>query len=234
MIAITMDGRRIETAEGRTILQVAREQGISIPTLCYHEALEPFAACRLCMVEVEAGRGEQLVASCAYPVSDGLVVHTNTAAVLRSRRLSVELLLATARNVPLIRQLAADLGVGEPRFTLPEDDCILCGLCVRACREIVGVGAISVINRGIDKKVSPPFSVASNACIRCGTCVLICPTGAIALADVAGEAASAHRWGSPFEAVACRTCGEQRPDGRFADHAALLAGEGQAREETRP
>ena len=230
MIAVTIDGRRIETAPGRTILHVAREHGIPIPTLCYHEALGPFGACRLCVVEVEtpvrAGapahgangpRGRQIVASCAYPCADGLVVHTQSKEVLRSRRITLELLMATSAHVPVIRQLADELQVGQPRFTLEPDDCILCGLCVRACREIVGVAAISVINRGIEKRVSPPFRVASDACIGCGTCVLICPTGAITLADVNPGLPSVHAQPSPFEVVDCRICGHHDLEPHFVD-----------------
>lgn len=225
MIRLTIDGREVETEPGRTILEVAREHGIHIPTLCYHEAMEPFAACRLCVVEVEAGRGPQLVASCAYPCTDGLVVYTNSDVVLQSRRMSVELLMASAAHVPIIRQLADELGVTAPRFTMEPDDCILCGLCVRACNEIVGVGAISLINRGIEKEVSPPFRIASNACIGCGTCVLVCPTGAITLDDITGGAQTVHPWESEFEAVACRICGHHYLAPKFADHLTLLAEE---------
>ncbi len=223
MIAVTIDGQKIETQAGRTVLEVAREHGIAIPTLCYHEALEPFGACRLCMVEVETSRGRQLVASCSFPCSDGLVVHTRSEAVLRSRRTVVELLMATARNVPLIRELAAELGVGEPRFTLAEDDCILCGLCVRACKEIVGVGAISVINRGIEKKVSAPVRIAGSDCIRCATCVLICPTGAIKLADTSGSGPTTHTWESEFAASDCRLCETTNTARSFVEFRALLA-----------
>jgi len=222
VIAVTIDGRRLDTREGRTVLQVAREHGIRIPTLCYHEALEPFAACRLCVVEVDTPKGWQLVASCAYPSVDGLVVHTQTEAVLRSRRTSVELLMASSAHVPIIRQLADELGVGEPRFRLQANDCILCGLCVRVCREIVGIGAISLVNRGIDKRVSPPFGLASNACIGCGTCVLVCPTGAITLQDINGAASSIHRHGSEFEAETCRVCGYHALVPQPADAAHLL------------
>ena len=223
MIAVTIDGQKIETAEGRMILQVAREHGIHIPTLCYHEAMEPFAACRLCMVEVETGRGSQLVASCAYPCTEGLVVHTKSQAVLRSRRITVELLMASAGHVPAIRELASELGVGEPRFVLDPNDCILCGLCVRVCREIVGVEAISVINRGIAKKVSPPFERASGACIRCGTCVLVCPTGAITLKDINGGGDQVHPRPSEFEAVDCRVCGYHPVLPGFTDPVSLTA-----------
>jgi len=223
MITLRIDGREIQVEEGRTILEVAREHDIYIPTLCYHEGMEPFGACRLCVVEVETSRGRQLVASCAYPCTAGLIVHTNSDAVLQSRRITVELLMASAGHVPVIRRLAEELGVGEPRFKMESDDCILCGLCVRACNEIVGVGAISVINRGIEKKVSPPFHVASNACIGCGTCVLVCPTGAITLADITGGAQTVHPWESEFEAVNCRICGHHYLAPEFVDHTTLLA-----------
>jgi bidirectional [NiFe] hydrogenase diaphorase subunit len=223
MIRLTMDGREIKTEPGRTILEVAREHGIPVPTLCYHEALKPFAACRMCVVEIETGRGRQLVASCAYPCTDGLVVYTDSDAVLRSRRMTIELLMASAAQIPLIRAMAEELGVTAPRFSMEKDDCILCGLCVRACHEIVGVGAISVINRGIEKEVSSPFHIASNACIECGTCVLVCPTGAISLADITGGVQTVHPWESEFEAVDCQVCGHHYLAPQFADYEKLLA-----------
>jgi predicted molibdopterin-dependent oxidoreductase YjgC len=101
--------------------------------------------------------------------------------------MSIELMLASARRVPLIRDLAAEYGVSEPRFEMPEDDCILCALCVRACRELVGIEAISLANRGIEKAVSTPFQIASARCIECGMCVYVCPTGAIQLAEIRGR-----------------------------------------------
>jgi bidirectional [NiFe] hydrogenase diaphorase subunit len=188
MIRLTIDERPIEVLEGRTLLEACRENGIHIPTLCYHPALEPYGGCRLCMVEVAyPPRPPRLVAACVYPCEKDAVVQTSSPAVQQSRRLTAELLLASAGSSPEIVQMAKELGVKEVRFTLPEESpCVLCGLCVRACREIVGVSAIGVIRRGIAKKVSTPFQIASSRCIGCGTCVIICPTGAFKFSLLSG------------------------------------------------
>lgn len=188
MIHLMIDDKKIEVHEGRSILEACREYGIHIPTLCYHPALEPYGACRRCMVEVsQGGRKPRLVAACVYPCEESAVVRTDTETVQQSRRVTAELLLAGSSNSPEIVALANELGVKEVRYHLPEEDaCVLCGLCVRACNEIVGVSAISVIKRGIAKKVSTPFQVTSSRCIGCGTCVLICPTGAFNFENVAG------------------------------------------------
>lgn len=192
MIHLTIDDHPIEVSEDRTILEACREHGFPIPTLCYHPALEPYGGCRLCMVEIfRPPRPARLVASCVYPCEEGLEVRTNSQPVQTSRRMTAELLLASAWNSPEIQSLAKELGVHEVRFRLPEEDiCVLCGLCVRACREIVGVNAISFIRRGIQKKVSPPFQISSATCIACGTCTIICPTGAIRLGEVSGAGAT--------------------------------------------
>lgn len=223
MIHLTIDNQEIEVEEGSTILEAAWDNGISIPTLCYHEALEPCAACRLCVVELEGERGSSLVASCAYPCEEGTVVHTNSDMVRRSRRMTVELLMASGEHLPLVRALAAELGVAEPRFRLPPDDCILCGLCVRACRDIVGVAAISLVNRGMEKRVGSPFEIASNACIECGTCVLICPTGALKVEDITKEQKAVHQWDSPFDHRSCHICGDRDLEPDFSvDYRSLL------------
>jgi NADH dehydrogenase/NADH:ubiquinone oxidoreductase subunit G len=223
MITLTIDGQEVQVKEGRTILEAARQQGIPIPTLCYHEALAPFAACRMCLVELENRRNGQLAPACAYPCEEGLVVRTDSEKVRRSRRMTIELLLASAAHVPLIRAMADDLGVEAPRYSTEQDRCILCGLCVRACDEIVGVHAISLVNRGIAKRVSPPFHIASNACIECGTCVLICPTGAITLADITGKngGGAVHAWQSPFDATDCQVCGSYYQPSQLEKEVAL-------------
>ena len=188
MIHLTIDDKQIETAEGRSLLEACRENGIYIPTLCYHPALEPYGACRLCVVELTVpNRKPRLVASCVYPCEEGAVVKTNTELVQRSRRVTAELILAGSYDTAEVLAIGKELGVTEIRFKLPEENaCVLCGLCVRACHEIVGVSAISVIQRGISKKVATPFQVKSSRCIGCGTCVLVCPTGAFKFDSVTG------------------------------------------------
>jgi bidirectional [NiFe] hydrogenase diaphorase subunit len=215
MITLTINGQQVEATEGSTILEAARENGIEIPTLCYHEALEPYGSCRLCVVELATPRGPRLVASCVYPAEEGAVVKTDSEMVQSSRRVTAELLLAAAPNAPVVRELATRLGVEQPRISLGDSNCVLCGLCVRACREIVGANAISLVSRGFSKEVSPPFEIGSNACVGCATCVFICPTGAIKLEDVLANR-SVHRWASDFEATPCKICGDHYLAPEFA------------------
>ncbi|TKJ31463.1 MAG: hypothetical protein CEE40_01365 [Chloroflexi bacterium B3_Chlor] len=224
MTTLTIDGRQVEALRGSTVLEAARENHIEIPTLCYHEALEPYAGCRLCVVELVTPKGSQLVASCVYAAEDGLVVKTNSGIVQESRRMTVELLLAAAPKAKVIQDLAAEMGIEEPRVSLGDSDCILCGLCVRACKEIVGANAISLVNRGFAKEVKPPFEIGSNACTGCTTCVLVCPTGAIKLEDVL-DSRSVHRWESDFEARECKICGDHYLAPEFAPDLKELLGE---------
>ena len=225
MPTLTIDDQKIQTQPGRTLLEAAREHGIWIPTLCYHEALKPYGGCRLCVVELETPRGPRVVASCTYPCEDGAVVRTDTEIVRQARQVAAELLLARAGHVPSIQELAASLGVYSTPYTLPPNDCVLCARCVRACREIVGVGAISMAGRGTAREVTPPFHISSNSCIGCGTCVLVCPTGALTLADINGSTQMVHPWKSEFETVYCRVWDHHTLPPKFADHTVLLAEE---------
>jgi bidirectional [NiFe] hydrogenase diaphorase subunit len=223
MIRLTINGHPIEVAPGYTLLQAAREHGIAIPTLCYLETLPPYAACRLCLVELVGPHGSKLVASCAYPCEEGLVVRTNSDMVLDARRTVIELLLSTAGHLPMVQALAKEYGVESPYVTLDPNDCILCGLCVRACREIVGVGAISLINRGMARAVSTPFQISSADCIECATCALVCPTGAIRIEQFTRPARTMHTWASVYARWACRLCEYEPPASLFpADHRGLL------------
>lgn len=216
MIHLTIDDKSIEATAGRTLLEACRENGIQIPTLCYHPALEPYGACRLCVVEIyKEEQSSRLVAACAYPCEEGLNVKTNSKAVQRNRRVVAELLLASGYDTPEIVALASEFGVKEARYKMPQaNSCIICGLCVRACKEIVGIDAISLINRGINKKVSPPFEETSPTCIGCGTCVLICPTGYIKLRDVFGSH-SIYRYSSDYDRAQCRICSDLNMSSKF-------------------
>jgi heterodisulfide reductase subunit A2 len=185
MVTLTIDGQKMEAAEGTTLLQVARLNGIEIPTLCHHDALTPYGACRLCTVEVGRGKKSRLATACTHPAEDGLVVQTHSPQVVAARKMIMELLLARCPNVPIIKDMAREMGIVAPRFKLGDDNCILCGLCERVCDEVVGARAISFINRGIDREIATPFKIASEECIGCGACAAVCPTGAI---TVEGEA----------------------------------------------
>jgi len=206
MVKLTIDDREVEVEEGATILQAARRLGIEIPTLCYHEALPPYGACRVCLVEVATGGRSRLTTSCTYPVWEGIVVRTDSEKVIKARGFVVELLLARCPNVAKIRELGQQLGVKETRFKTADEECILCGLCGRVCGEIIGSSAVGFINRGIERTVETPFEIDSEVCIGCGACVFVCPTGAIKIEDIKSYR-KLDTWHTQLELARCKGCG---------------------------
>jgi predicted molibdopterin-dependent oxidoreductase YjgC len=182
MIPIEIDGQPFSASEGESVLQVASANGIFIPALCAHPLLKPYGACRLCLVEVRQNHRTRLVAACAYPAQPGLVVRTASEQINELRRGIIELLLARCPQSPAVRALAGKLGINETRFPAlgpTGERCILCGLCVRVCTELVGAAAISFSHRGVARRVDSPFSQGSADCLGCCACVAVCPTNAI-------------------------------------------------------
>jgi len=180
-ISFTIDNQKVEAEKGWTVLDTARHYGIHIPTLCYHEAVKPSGACRLCVVEARQGNWSKVVISCMYPPAEGIEISTNSDRVRNVRRWILEMLLAECPASREIQALAAEYGVTGTRFKVedPEEQCMLCGLCVRVCEEVVGVRAISFGSRGVHKHVATPYMIPNTACIACGSCVTVCPTGAM-------------------------------------------------------
>jgi heterodisulfide reductase subunit A len=181
MVTLIIDGQELHAEEGQTILEVARENGIEIPTLCYHPLLEPYGACRLCVVEIVAGGRPGLQTSCTYPIEEGLEVLTRSPSVIEARKVVLGLLLSRTPNVELIQDLAREYGITEPPFPTdtPDERCILCGQCVRTCHELVKADVLNFSQRGIERRVGPPFLEKTRDCIGCGACTIMCPTGAI-------------------------------------------------------
>jgi predicted molibdopterin-dependent oxidoreductase YjgC len=204
-LSLTIDGMPVRVPEGTTVLAAAKKVGIHIPTLCYHPDLSIDGNCRVCVVEVEGARG--LVAACAYPATEGMVVRTNTQVVRKARKMVVELILANhpwecltcQRNLNCeLQKLALDLGIREnilqwgdrrhypidtsnPFIIRDNNKCILCGRCVRACHELQCCNVLDFQHRGFETKVAPAFDTPTveSECVFCGACVAVCPVGAL-------------------------------------------------------
>ena len=223
MLTIKINGIKTEAKEGSTILDVARQKMIYIPTLCHHEAMKPYGGCRLCAVEIGEDGNSRIVSSCQYIVEEGLVVRTDTERVKRVRELVLGLLLIDASENSKLLELAERLGIKKmSRFKSKNEPCILCGLCIRACREVVGVSAIDYVKRGYEKVVASPFFKKSKDCIGCGTCFYVCPTGAVKMheieagekgkipdgEEIKGPARIFDNWKVGFDFKKCKECGE--------------------------
>jgi NADH dehydrogenase/NADH:ubiquinone oxidoreductase subunit G len=178
-VTLKINGKEIKTKEGRTILEAARESGIEIPTLCYHEKLAPYGACRLCSVEIIRNKSSRIVASCIYPIEEGLIVETNSPRVIKIRKMLIELMLAIAPGVKVVDDLAAQYGVQGTRFKTEPNFCLLCGLCVRYCTEVKKANALGFAGRGISRRVVFIPEIASKVCMSCRECFSICPTAKI-------------------------------------------------------
>ena len=175
MINLKINGIDVSVDRGTTLLEAAQFLGLPIPTLCHMEGLSPYGACRLCVVEVGDPSNSRLVTSCTYPVEEGLKVRTASARVVRARKMIVELLLASCPQSKTIQDIAAALDVRQQRFRQENEDCILCGRCVRMCAEQMVAGAIGFTGRGQERSIGTPFDSTSEVCRLCGGCMYVCP-----------------------------------------------------------
>ena len=202
MVNLTIDEKQVTAPKDSTIFDAAKLNGIKIPILCHDKKLKPFGACRMCLVEVEQMKGRQIPA-CTTPVTEGMIIRTDTPDIIKARKLVLELLLL---NHPLdcpvcdkggdcdLQNLTYDYQVSSNRFVdskfqheidynnpLIERDmnrCVLCGKCVRICDEVVSYGALTFIDRGIETKIGCEFEKGLN-CEFCGSCVSVCPVGSL-------------------------------------------------------
>ena len=212
MIKVHINGRPYDVVENITVMQAAIMAGYKIPSLCHHPKLSLFGGCRVCIVEVEGMKN--FVASCTFPVKEGMKIHTNTEAVRKARKEIVELILdnhpqdcnTCKRNgICELQNLARVVGVEErafegerkryeednasPCITNNQEKCILCGRCVRVCSEIQNMNAIDFTGRGINTKISPAFDMSfkDSVCSTCGQCVNVCPTATLVERDYIKE-----------------------------------------------
>ncbi|MBC8419672.1 MAG: (2Fe-2S)-binding protein [Desulfobacterales bacterium] len=187
-ILLQIDGKEVEAREGMTVLEAAQSAGISIPTLCHHEKLEPYGGCRICSIEVEVRGWTNLVVSCVYPVEQDLVVRTRSEKVDRIRKMILELLLAHAPDALELQDLAQEYGADKDRFEKEASFCIHCGLCVRYCAEVKKKNAVGFVDRGTRKEISFIPEIASKECWDCKECFPLCPTSALQAAFVLTKA----------------------------------------------
>jgi len=219
-VIFTIDARSITAPAGTTILEAAKDANILIPNLCHNEELAPYGACRMCMVETTHKKRTKLVVSCIAEVSEGLEVKTDTERVRNVRTLVMHLLLARNPGHSGLRKMAADLGIDKTRFDVDFKGCIMCGQCVRVCREVVGVSAIGFKSRGPMRMIATPFDEAPSDCIACGSCHYICPVGVIPMEEHDGIR---KIWKTEFPMAKCNKCGKYFAPVRQLEHFRKIA-----------
>jgi len=205
-IKVVINGKECAAEKGEFLLDIAERNGIVIPHLCHHESLRGLATCRMCIAEVTENGKKKIVTSCIFPVMKDISAETDTEEIRSMRRTLLSLLMAEVPDNERISRLAKEYGVGDySRFHMDQgNECMMCGLCVKACEEM-GCNAIATVNRGTTKKVATPYEEPSVECIGCGSCASVCPTGCIKMEEGGGIR---KIWGKEFELLKCSICGK--------------------------
>ena len=223
-ITLTIDGKQCTCESGEYLYDVARRNGITIPTMCRSDAFEDHrACCRICIVEVEIRGRTKVVTSCVYPVEEECTVYTQSDKIKEERAVLMALLNHRAPDSEIIGGMAAGMGgkEGFERLTsLDSGKCILCGLCVQAC-DSLGTGAISTVNRGTEKEVNTPYGNPAKSCVGCLSCANVCPTGEITFTE---DATTRTIWNRTFDLVFCPECGQVMGTREAVELAARNAG----------
>ncbi|MBN2801949.1 MAG: (2Fe-2S)-binding protein [Deltaproteobacteria bacterium] len=194
-VEITINGVKAKAEAGENLLEVIRRYGFEVPSLCHHHALKPYASCRVCLVSIKEANGRtNLTTSCNYKVEAGIEVSTESKEIHRNRKTIVELMLAEAPNAPEVLKIAAQYDLTDSRYArekttkveIQNDGCILCGLCVRVCEEVVGVSALNFAGRGDKRVAGTPYMETPQNCIACGSCAYVCPAKCIGYTEEDG------------------------------------------------
>ena len=223
-LTITIDGKPCTCESGEFLIDIAKRNGIFIPTLCSMKpVLLERGCCRVCVVELVENSRSKIVVSCIYPVERECEVFTASEKVLRERGMILALLKLLAPEAKLITQLATafhapELSELEPRAE--GGSCILCGRCVDACN-LLGTSAIAAMNRGVAKEINTAYAAPAASCIGCASCANVCPTDAISVEESSGIRTI---WNQDFELAHCEVCGELLGTMASIEHAAKLSG----------
>lgn len=213
-IHLNIDGNSYDAEEGMTVLEVLKQHGIKVPTLCYHKALRPIGACKLCAVEVTGKAGKpRAMLSCILKAKEGLDITTDSELVRKAREKAMHRLLSLAPQAKRLRQLANEFDI--PTGPIP-DGCVRCRLCIRVCKEVVHAGALKMEKRDGTSYVVP----IEGLCIGCGTCANICPTGTIRLVDEEGIRTISIREETIgiHPLIRCESCGRYFASQKFLTH----------------
>ena len=174
-VTLTIDGAQIRVPKGTTVLDAALEYGICIPHLCHLPGITAEGVCRLCIVEVGEGDRAKVTTSCTLEAKEGMVIQAHSDKIMRLRRNIAELLVAEAPNSRAMQDIAARCGVKDVRYPFHNKDCVLCGRCVRVCKEAWQAKALGFVGRGKERRVDFPFGVRPDFCKMCNSCIDLCP-----------------------------------------------------------